>query len=197
MARQFNKGSTLIELMISTAIISVIMVTVYSVWRAGNASAHHCVDMSRDTDAAFIFMNNLNGQLEKLAKTGNNDIPLHCSYSGTRYTLSLFSHVGLWHDDIYPIGPFIIKYSFDKETGKLWYYQKPEIRFAINNSNINDYELIAENIQDFSIEYQNNDNWKMISNNTIGLDEIELIKASITQKDNNKENVYSIIVDTF
>ncbi len=196
MAKHCNKGTTLIELMISSVILSIIMFTVFSVWHAGNASARNCINMSHNTDTAYNIIDNIKKQLERLACIDGKDVPIQCSYSGSKFTITILTHKGLWQDDKYPLGPYIIQYIFDKSNSTIRYYQKPELNFAVPTANIKDCELLTKNVKKLDIMFYSDNTWKQLSNNKVSLDEIKLVKVELITNDGNQENEYSIIVHT-
>ena len=193
MSGRNKKGTTLIELLISTAILSIVMLSVYSMWQASTASAQHCMEMSENTDSPFILLNNMKSQFECL-NTTDKEMPVRLSYSGTKLTLSLFTNKKINEDHEHPWGPFIVKYIYDKQTGKLWYYQKSDLDFSDKPVSITDSELIDTGITDFNIEYRNNNSWKRFDNEMIDKNKADLIRITLTKKTKDKESQYSITV---
>ena len=192
MGKRSNKGTTLIELMISTAMISIVMLTVYSVWNAGSASARHCIEMSESTDAPFILLNNFKKQLEELNIQQNKELPVDIKYSGSKLYVSIFTYYGLWADTDKIRGPFNVKYVYDKNKHEIWYWQEANLNFDSKTVVKDNFELLTSDIEEFEIEYYSDNSWKSVINNKIDSGKVEMIRVNLVQVSKNKKNQFSI-----
>ena len=191
-----TKGTTLIELIVTTAVVAVIMSAVFMIWQSNTAAARGCSTNARLSTEANSVLNQLARGIENLVET-TDYIPIKTEIHSGKVIIKLHTHFSIINDTDHQFGPFIAEYVLDTQTGQLKYRQTASTDFddELTDKNKN-WESEKTRLNNIELEYYDGKNWinnlvPAKENNTVN---IESVRITISQKDNQTNNTFSLTV---
>ncbi|MBN2841594.1 MAG: prepilin-type N-terminal cleavage/methylation domain-containing protein [Sedimentisphaerales bacterium] len=191
-----NKGATLIELLITTAIVSVILSAVYMIWSANAATAGQCQSIARDIVSSQAIINDLDRQMANLVITDNNAIPIVLERHSGKIILRLHTRYDTQHNTDTPFGPFIAEYELDISGKTMRYRQSTALSFEDTIRLDLPWQLTRTNISNIELEYYNGTKWIDIEQNVNKNDsftDMRFIRIKWSQLTTNSKNEYALI----
>ncbi len=152
MASNRAKGTTLIELIVTTAVVAVIMSAVLLIWRGNTLSAQQCRGNVSAVTEAENLINTLARSIENLIEE-NDTPPLQVEHHSNKVFIKMFTRYNFTGDSEHPLGPFITEYELDKEKGLLKYRQRAvlDIESEFGEDSI-EWQTEKTDISDITIE---------------------------------------------
>lgn len=180
MAKYRTKGTTIIELIVSTAVVAIIMATALLVWKGNNASARQCTKIINNINQNNALLDQLTRSIENLVCSDIVE-PFTVEYHSDKVLIKIHTRHRIIENNQFENGPFITEFELDTKTGQLKLRQNPSLVFDSSFANIKDkWQIEKTNINNITIE-------KLI--------EKELFPIKITLNTNNEnDNYYQMIV---
>ncbi len=153
-----NHGATLIELLITSAIVSIILSAVYMIWSANIAAARQCQSIARDIHSSQGIINDLERQLANLVIT-KYALPLELERHSGKVIIRLHTRFDTQHDTVSPYGPFVAEYELDIVEKTMKYRQQAALIFDGRIKYDLPWQLTRTNISNIELEIFNSTKW--------------------------------------
>ena len=181
-----TKGTTLIELMISTAVVFIIMSAVYMLWHSNQAAARQCLAISNSTVSNQMILHNLASQLGN-AVNSHDTVPVTVERHSNKVFIKIHTRKSLVSSQPNNVGPYIAEYELDKEVSQIKYRETKALLFDDPAAEDNDsWEISRCSLNDIDIEVLHNDNWSTDLSLLLEKAAKKLLRISII--DGSKEN---------